>query len=1138
MQATYDGPGAAPALAPILPNLPPVTLVPNAPPIATTGWRIAFAAVAAWMTVASSFAQTSPSRPSTTGPAAVPGPSGRESAEPDSSTAAPAFGVLRPEDGTIAPLPPGVTYEDFLAWIAAKRGPGYGINSVTLTVREAGDSPLEIEAEVRIVVHRRNEWVRVALGFDEATLTAFEHDGQGACSFSRQENETAHAWSFDTSGEHTLRLSLLAPVLTRSEESRLALTTPADAAVTNVRLQLPLEADVTAGTGVVRSATVANGRTEVDWVGPGGPLDFAWRPKPVAAALDSLAVETTVVPTVNGKSLQLRANQRIQAKSGQISAVSVRLPDGYSLIDVKGALFRSRREDTSEKGRLVTVQLSEATAGPFALEWQLAAPLTDDGLLTLSGFTLPGVPDSAQTGRILLEQSGAYHIYVPPDGPAEGVKTLEMVEPESAPVAAAYEFRQPFRLGLKVEPVPPEFVVTRNMTVVVAADRLSLDGELDADVAQGELNEVDLVWAADGWSFSPVRGMNITEAPRTAGSDTYRIRVTNPSSRISIPLKASRSGGVNEESTTFPLPQLRGSEPASKVTYAETTLRVRHSVDVTVRAQPDGRGALRLLGDAAVVSLGLPDPPPGERWSVYTATSDVEKIVLQVQRLPLTISAAVRIAVRPQGDRFLAEQRIEYDIDHGSTSELRVRLPAGITDILFTDSAGHPLASSPSRESRGTAPPTVSLELQKPIRGPFGVTALYRLPYSATGGASKLVLPVVRPLDAELHSASLRFSPPSGLEASVADSGWTPVQPVAVGGAPEWSAAGFGDSVSIRLSPRLEGSGRPAVSKLLLRTIIDREGAAHTTADCRLDHPPRYVSLQFADGANPIRYLWRGRAITGEKLQEGPGEAVELDLGPDPAAGTLRFEFNGKAAGAPGFAEAVSIPAFRFGAGLTATETLWQVTLPESQHLFTAPAGYTPQFHWTLTRGLWTRQPTAPFGDLSAWFGGDLSDIGREESAGHRYVFSRLGPPQPLSFALISRSLVVLIGAGAAIVLGYLFVNGLVPYRRIATAALAAAVLLLWALFPDQVQIFLQPAAFGLLLVSVAALAERLLRKRQEGLAQIATPPSAVDFVRILPGENSASAPQAPIGSEEPTVLRPGRSTVEPVVAHGSGPGS
>jgi hypothetical protein len=88
--------------------------------------------------------------------------------------------------------------------------------------------------------------------------------------------------------------------------------------------------------------------------------------------------------------------------------------------------------------------------------------------------------------------------------------------------------------------------------------------------------------------------------------------------------------------------------------------------------------------------------------------------------------------------------------------------------------------------------------------------------------------------------------------------------------------------------------------------------------------------------------------------------------------------------------------------------------------------------------------------------------------------------------------------------------------------------------FPNQVQIFLQPALFGLALVAIAAIAERLLQRRQDRMASAA--PSAVDFVTILPGEGSNSAVPSAIGSEEPTVVRTARPA-EPVGSnHGSLP--
>jgi hypothetical protein len=213
-------------------------------------------------------------------------------------------------------------------------------------------------------------------------------------------------------------------------------------------------------------------------------------------------------------------------------------------------------------------------------------------------------------------------------------------------------------------------------------------------------------------------------------------------------------------------------------------------------------------------------------------------------------------------------------------------------------------------------------------------------------------------------------------------------------------------------------------------------------------------------------------------------------------------------------------------------ETLWRLTLPESQHLFQEPDDYEPQNLWGIEGGLlWPRHSPAW---INEWFGADVPRISPEFDTGHVYDFVRAGGPLPLAFSSISRSLVVLIGAGTSILLGYAFASGFVRHRRNTLIGLLLALLLLWTFFPYQVQIFLQPAAFGLLLVAIAAVAEWLLQRRQDRFA--ATAQSAVDFVTILPGDGSHSAAPSAIGSEEPTVVRSVRPQ-EPVgSSHGSMP--
>jgi len=1044
----------------------------------------------------------------------------------------PTYGLIRPEDGTVAPLPPGTTYEDFLAWIAARRGPGYGINSVALVARPLEDARFEVEAEVRFVVHRTGEWVRVPLGFDEAVLTACEHEGDGAYSFARKPGETGHAWAFDAAGEHVLRLKLLTSVSTRSDETRFALSSPTDAAVTTLALDLPVAAEVTAGTGVIRSAAETEGRTRVEWVGPGGRLDLAWRPKSVAADLGSLAADTTILPTISGQTAQLRVRQRIRTEAGEVTAVTVLVPSDYTVTDVTGALFRSRRDEVNGPDRVVTIQLSEPTAGPFELNWQVTAPLTGDGRLLLTGFSLPGVPEDAQIGRVLVEQTGGYRVYAPADGISDGVKTMEMADPVSLSVAAAYEFdRQPFRVELKAEPVPPEFTVSRKLTVAVSPEALALDAEFAADVTKGEVKELEFVWPAAGWTVSPIRGPSVTEGKRVAGSDSIGLRVTSPTSKFAVSVKAGLTRDVTAGETVLTLPKLAG-KGLSEAAGRETLLAFRHGDGLEVGVAARGAGAVRPASESPA-SLGLAETLPGERWTIFKAIPETDAISLTVRRLPLSVTAAVTASVRPQGDGLKVDERINYEIRHGSTSELRLTSPDGVHEVRIIGVDGKSL--TPSKSSAGSEADSGTRHLSIPLdgaeTGAFELTVSYHVP-SRSSGQAVTRCPLFRPLGADVRSASLRVDPPARQTAEVLGREWASRTGTNVDEPPVWTATGIGDAVSIRFNPRREGEAAPDIPKVLLRTSVSREGIASTVADCLIARPPRFLSLHFESDAPP-EFLWRGRPVAPRVLPADRGTAVELELGGAPDSGVLLIGFAPAAQGTAGVTERVSVPGFEFGQGVTVGQSAWRVTLPESQHLFTAPTGYVPRFRWTLRSGLWTRQPSPPFDDLEGWFGDGASGI--EPEAGHQYVFSRDGAPQTLAFSVVSRSLVVLIGAGTAIVLGYLFANSLVPRRGVALAVLAAAFALLIGFFPDQVQVFLQPAAFGLLLVTVAAVAERLLRKRQAEFASV-NPTSAVDFVTILPGEGSTSAPQASIGSEEPTVLRPGRPAApEPVSAHRSG---
>lgn len=1032
----------------------------------------------------------------------------------------PPFGLVKPEDGTLVPLPPGTSYADFLEWLSARRGPGYGINSVKIS-GEVGDGPqIELDAEVEVVV-RHDEAVLVPLGFTEAVLVGVEHEGVGDESYQPFSKESGHAWFLQGRGEHRLTLKLLVSLSSRGDETRLALTTPQDAATTTVNLVAPTDSEVTAADGIVRSTTATETGVAVEWVGTGGLVDLTWRPKPVVAAPEDLSVSTTIFPTVSGKNVQIRAVQRVTATEGKISTVRLRLPDGFTLTDVTGRLVKSSSEEMTPEGRFVTVELIEPTEGTVELTVRVGAPLPTDGKITVAGFSLLDAPADTQSGQIVIESSAAHSISVADR--SDGVDRMEMIAPDQLAAAQVYEFTsQPFRVDLQIEAIPPSLSVSPELIFQVTPDRLDLDAEFAVAVSKekGELREMRLTWPGSGWTISRIGSGLIQEFRRGDGTGPpIEISVPAATPSFVVPVRANRPIEIGDEPIEVTLPRLEATAGGAVVEQEEIVLCFRHPKSLAVEV--DETDGLRIDDPSRLASL--PEPTPDEEWTVLVASSDLRTVDLRVRRLSREVDASTVVAVRPRGDDLLVEERIDYDIRYGTISELRIRIPKPLRAgaVSFVDSGGRSLVSEATDTSADDAAEVV-LALGRAVRGPFSITARFEVPNpTAASVTADVAVPLVHPSDATLETAELQVSRFPSHAVSVAGPDWFRLQTTENNDRGRWVAAEVGEAIVLRLRPRPADEPKShSIPNLLLRSVVDRSGIIRSVADCRFEQPPERIAVHFPKGVEPEWYRWRGRAIEPDLVADGDGRLAEFELTPGSGPPVLTVAFRTVGDSPLGFVAARRILTPRFGDDVAVGKTLWRVTLPDSHHLFSAPTRYVPRFSWGLRGGLWTRRTDEPFRDVGEWFGSEIAPFDAEFDTGHQYVFSRDGEAEPLAFTSLSRSLVVLLGAGAAIMIGYAFASGLLPWRRLALVAIGSVFLVLWAFFPNQIQVFFQPALFGVALVAVASFVERTLRKRQERLSTAT--PSGVEFVTILPGDGSTSAPPAAIGSEEPTVLRTG----------------
>ena len=1063
---------------------------------------------------------------------APPTPSnGKESTTPErtapQNSGQPVFGLLQPEDGAVVPLPAGTRYEDFLAWIAARRGPGYGINSVVLSGRVGSDGRAQVDAEVTLVVHRDNEWVRAPLAFGEGVLIGFEHSGEGLASFDSFAKDVGYTWSLQGRGEHRLKLQLAVPLTDRTGETRLVLSTPANTATTKVDLTIPSDPTVTAVGGILRSNFSSDQQTVVEWVGPGGRIELSWRPQVAAAQPADLAAATVIMPSVTAKAVQLRAVQKVSPSQGQVSTVRTRLPAGFALESVTGSLYQSHSEETTETGKVVTVQLAEATGSPFELTYRVSASLPADGIFSVDGFSLVDVPPDAQSGRVQLERSTGYDVH-PLDG-AQGIEKIEMLEPMPLAVSSAYSFNaQPFHLVLKAEPISPTLAVTPTLQFHVLPERIDLDAEFNVEVRKGELREVRLNWPGSRWSVSPIRAGPIQEFPRTmeAGSP-IEIGVPGTTSAFTIPVRASLAREAGSGQITVRLPRLDGTaRQKAEVLTGPFRIELESPLDLAVTVSA---GGATLTPIDTTRATAMSDDGTPSRFVSYTVPAETTDLVFDLRKLERQVDAVARISLAARGDKLRVREQIQFNVQNQPLSTLRLRVPAALLsqDIEFLDAEDQPLTYKvQEREENGSE---VLIQPSSPIVGPFTISTQYDVLRGVTAGeAGEVLVPIVQPIDATHSETALEVVPLRQHRVQAAGAGWVRVQTTEAGPTERWLNAQPTQAVRIKLEPSSEEPAKVVVTRLLQRSLLRRDGNVVTYADIQFAQVPPTIAIRFPEELKPESFAWRGAPVAPAFYSDGNDSIAEIPLAETSGPAVLAIAFKQSGDGL-GLASRRTLATLGID-DAAVRETLWQLTLPESQHLFREPAAYEPQNFWSLDGGLIWARHSAKW--MDEWFGAKVPRISPEFDAGHVYDFVRAGGPKPLEFSSISRSLVVLIGAGTAILLGYAFANGLILHRRQALIAVVALLLLAWTFFPNQVQIFLLPAIFGLLLVAIAAVAEWLLQRRQDRLA--ASAQSAVDFVTILPGDGSHSAAPSAIGSEEPTVVR----TVRPPEPVGSSHGA
>lgn len=1045
---------------------------------------------------------------------------------------------LKNSSGRLVPVPRNATLEEFLQWQQRRRQapqgdqPQYSVTSLALKGK-ADERHARLTATIRVRIFPEESWVPVPLALNEAVLLETAHEGDGSVLFDHRQfgPGSGHRWLFKGQGLHELTLSMIVPVRKRVASRQLQLSLP-PTAVSSLTLRVPLQrisvkTSPQADQPTVTTRSLNASGTEIEAHGLTQRFSLQWQPVPEERSVEPVLESNTFVKvTVPGESVVLEAQQQVAALQGRFEQVSVRLPDGFELLDATPAVSHRDEEDPER----VVVRLPEPTSGPVDLVWRLKSDRPGrEAPLVVEGFEVERA--RRQTGRIAVQTVDGVQ-FVRRSNACRSVHRINTSElPDVSDVATAYQFfSQPFRLALDMREIEAYATAEPRFVLLFSAGTIELDAVFRFQLYRGTVEQVELRWPnfrSEGWELRPLQSPGLVEnvtVTRKDGDAVLRVQlVQRQDGAFELPLRATRSvssGSQAAESVPLTLPETVDAHSLPGLLVAAQAENVESLLS------PEDGTAVQPLPAENLDAVALPDDVRNLDRSGFRIEPTARNFSARITVHDREIETATALALQVRDDRVQVEQTLSYEIAYERLSQLRLIVPGRLENrVRFTTEAGTQLSGNRTGLKDGSAE-QVRLMLPEPRLGRVAVKARFAVPLPRSAqdeGEIPLVLPVIRSADAEFSSVRLTVPAEDRLQLAVEDPNWK--REVSLENDLVWTARGRPSEIPLTLRTATRRSAQHySVRKALIRTRTDRSGLARSRAQFRVANAPATLTLNFPPRLAADRFWWDRTELRGDHIERIDRTPLQYRLTlPDDARDgehLLTVDYHTETASEYGWSRRHEFLAPRFPEDVWVEQTVWQLRLPADQHLFTDPDGFTRQFHWERETVLWTRRPDPEYRDLAGWI---AAEQGPPEPAGFSqgtaYPFSRFGPAESISYRSMSRSLVVLIGAGLALTLGFLFLQIRATRNVLTLFMLAFGLALAGLWYTGPVQVLLQPALLGLLLALAATMVDGFLRR--ERTPPVLALPSASDYRRPSQPSSAAGASGTGEASRKPSAPRP-----------------
>jgi hypothetical protein len=1000
--------------------------------------------------------------------------------------------------------------------------------------RDLKSSHVDLSVTLSIAVETEG-WVRIPLGFGQAALRALPDEaghrrhlvtieGAEAGQSTSQGRRDYVLWLQGRGAGTTEKivLNFSVPVSGMGRERRMVLSFPR-VAVSEMKLTVPMaEAEAEVPSGATVTAKANGNKTDLVVSGLHGDFDLVWRNAGGSEAESSPTVtawgSTITATVVDQRHVEFEANLNVRAHGGELTDFEVRLPAGARLAEDKteeGYTVRevTRGKQETQEGRLVKVSFpkplkdSEST---IVTLWANSDGAAENGQFPLGGFEIPKATSqsgASQSGKVIVREQGEWDVRCEDDRGLESISPSEISEAPEEVVEAFSYYKQPFSLALRVFPKQTRVSVEPHYDLSVESGLARLDATLKYTV-RGQ-KAYQLKFDLKGWDYDGI-GPDHLVVPEAFKPDESGMLVVNLENGMTagfeLSLQAHREIAPDATSIEFPLPIPQATSLSS------TTLAVLPADNIDLHEDIE-----------RTVGLVRQQEPLNYRGETDEAVFAAELSVRE-QEISVEISTEITVA----SSEAAVKETLIFDVKYEPANALPIRLPHELAETgvveYFLD--GERLAAVDMEQGPAAEFVARKIMLPAPRQGRFEVTARYTIPVRdlEPDMTVRCVVPLIVPEEAVFVRHRLSTILEEGIGCRVnPDGAWQQVRDELTGydrtTVNEYAAETPETRIVVGVFEKdPDTSGSAEVHAAWIQTWMMKR-QRRDRAVFRFVSDRRHFEVVLPEGADTkfLRVVMDGDEVEYTQPSEQhvrlSGEQASgshvLELWypfseSRPARGPMRFE----------------LP--QVEDGVWVRRSYWQLVLPGSEHIVSAPPEHTTEYEWGWRGPWWGRVPLMEQADLERWVGA-VRDT-PVPIATSRYLFSRFGSVGSVELRTASRTSIVGGASAVALLIGLLLIY--VPATRhpffgLVLVIAVAAGAFIW---PGAALLFAQASGMGLALSVLGAVLYRGVARRrrrtirrdipssvfERGSTQAQFGSSEVELIRSTATDPDAAAVHAP----------------------------